>query len=429
MRFFLGCHNPEWLNETSVPLFIQRGPLSGKSVHTIPRARGPWALDSGGFTEIKTWGRWTVTPEEYAREVRFWQREIGNLEWAAIQDWMCEPPMLLRAMVAEGHPLAKAFGLKDRGADTIKDVMALLDGVGVDTEIGQAIADDSDDEDKGKRKNRGRTFAKFRRDLQALEEEFRYRVCVHQQRTIDNFLELQRLAPEVPWAPVLQGWKTEDYLAHAEAYERAGVDLNKAPIVGLGSVCRRDKLDTAQAVITHLTGGKWKLRLHGFGLKISAFSDPIVSRSLSSSDSLAWSFGARRAARGRKGETPDGRRIAGKLPCGGGRGHPINKRTGKPHQSCSNCLKWAMMWRSDALEAWERTVSVSQENARRRRAANPPEARVTGRGGASWWKHRNPDEIPARALRRSLLRDLCERLPWQVHQVRRRQGGIHGHVR
>lgn len=89
--FFLGTNNPAWLKRTTAPLFISRNRL--KVYRTTPRALGPWALDSGGFTEIGKFGGWRTTPGEYIDEVRRWSRQSGNLRWAAPQDWMCEPMM------------------------------------------------------------------------------------------------------------------------------------------------------------------------------------------------------------------------------------------------------------------------------------------------------------------------------------------------
>ena len=145
MRIYLGCTNVAWLRRTSVPLFMQRGPLSGAGIKNMGRARGPWSLDSGGFTEIGHYGRWTVTPEEYAREVRFWQREIGSLEWAAPQDWMSEPPMLFRAMLeedTEGGEFARRLvpdhaGMKHDGL--MAEIQNLCEGFGGDTLIGEAL--------------------------------------------------------------------------------------------------------------------------------------------------------------------------------------------------------------------------------------------------------------------------------------------------
>lgn len=357
MRLYLGCTNVDWLKQTSVPLFVQRGPLSSAGIDRLGRARGPWALDSGGFTEIGSFGHWTVSAEEYAREVRFWQREIGNLEWAAPQDWMCEPPMLLRALLHDGDPGAAKLMSKNwktkKPAEIMSEIKGLFMNLGVDVLIGEALEQEGLAEDG--LKEVAVEVGRRRRELDKLHDMLRRQVCVHQQRTIDNFLDLQRSAPEVRWAPVLQGWEPKDYVAHAEAYERAGVDLNKAPIVGLGSVCRRDKLDTAQAVVTQLTGGKWKLRLHGFGLKKTAFKDPILMGGLVSTDSLAWSDDARKTG------WSDGPEKG--LQCGGGAGHTGGKK-------CNNCFKRAMQWRGEAVEQWERTM-FQHLGEGRRKAANP----------------------------------------------------------
>jgi hypothetical protein len=61
---------------------------------SVPVALGPWALDSGGFSELNLFGNWKTTPNQYADEVQRWKDQCGNLQWAAIQDWMCEPFVL-----------------------------------------------------------------------------------------------------------------------------------------------------------------------------------------------------------------------------------------------------------------------------------------------------------------------------------------------
>ena len=51
-------------------------------------------LDSGGFTELAMFGGWSVPPKTYVRAVRAYRDEIGLLQWAAPQDWMCEPDII-----------------------------------------------------------------------------------------------------------------------------------------------------------------------------------------------------------------------------------------------------------------------------------------------------------------------------------------------
>ncbi|MGV9836644.1 deazapurine DNA modification protein DpdA family protein [Nocardia niigatensis] len=90
MKFYLGTHQPHWLTCTTEALFISDTRLRHRK--TFPRAQGEWALDSGGFTQLQKHGSWdTVTPRQYVDRVRRYRDEIGNLAWAAPQDWMCEP--------------------------------------------------------------------------------------------------------------------------------------------------------------------------------------------------------------------------------------------------------------------------------------------------------------------------------------------------
>lgn len=94
MTFYLGTHMPNWLGETDVPLFVSRRRLAGRA--SVPRAAGRWALDSGGFTELSLFGGWETEPSRYAGEAADWMDRIGNMDFAAIQDWMCEPFMLAK---------------------------------------------------------------------------------------------------------------------------------------------------------------------------------------------------------------------------------------------------------------------------------------------------------------------------------------------
>ena len=134
----------------------------------------------------------------------------------------------------------------------------------------------------------------------------------HQRRSVASVLELRDLAPELPWAPVLQGWRREDYLRCWEMYDAAGVDLGAEPIVGVGSVCRRQHTTEALSIFEALQ----PLRLHGFGLKLGGLRQS--AHLLTSADSMAWSFAARKRA-------------------------PM---CGRAHSSCANCFAWAMSWRA-----------------------------------------------------------------------------------
>jgi hypothetical protein len=136
-------------------------------------------------------------------------------------------------------------------------------------------------------------------------------VSEHQERTTRNYLELRQRAPDLSIIPVLQGWHPDDYLRHAEQYARAGVDLAALPVVGLGTVCRRQHQEEAERIVRSLSG----LSLHGFGFKMTGLAR--VSDALVSADSLAWSYNARRNP-----------------PMPGCR-----------HKNCANCPHWALAWR------------------------------------------------------------------------------------
>jgi len=241
VKFYLGAHEPSWLGRAGVPLFVSRRRLA-RLKRKWPRAVEGWALDSGGFSELSLYGSWRTTAAEYVAEVRLWRDEVGLLDWAAIQDWMCEPFITAKT--------------------------------------GLTVAD-------------------------------------HQTRTIESYLELRSLAPELPWAPVLQGWLYGDYLDHVEQYARAGVDLRALPVVGVGSVCRRQHTHMAEELLAHLAGNG--IMAHGFGFKLEGLRR--AAGHLASADSLAWSYDARR-------------------------GRPL---PGCTHRACNNCLSYALRWRERVL--------------------------------------------------------------------------------
>jgi hypothetical protein len=77
-----------------VPLFVSAVRLRRQVA--FPAARGRWALDSGGFSELQAHGAWTVSARQYASEAMRWSVEVGAPDFVAIQDWMCEPFMLAK---------------------------------------------------------------------------------------------------------------------------------------------------------------------------------------------------------------------------------------------------------------------------------------------------------------------------------------------
>lgn len=122
-------------------------------------------------------------------------------------------------------------------------------------------------------------------------------VAEHQRLTIERYdallVALRELfggPPPFQVMPVLQGFTPADYLEHLLAY---GDRLTPGMWVGVGSVCKRQG---DVAMIETLLSGIWglrpDLRLHGFGVKLSALRSRLVRALLYSADSMAWSFSA-----------------------------------------------------------------------------------------------------------------------------------------
>jgi hypothetical protein len=91
VRFYLGTHEvgQKWWDE-AIALFVSRTRLARRA--TLPVARAGWALDSGGFTQLdKPPHRYTFTATEYVADVHRFADEVGQLDWVAPMDWMCEP--------------------------------------------------------------------------------------------------------------------------------------------------------------------------------------------------------------------------------------------------------------------------------------------------------------------------------------------------
>lgn len=141
----------------------------------------------------------------------------------------------------------------------------------------------------------------------------------HIELTVANYLDLLSVDDGLPVIPVVQGWMPADYAYCAALYQRHGVDLTRLPLVGVGSVCRRQDTVTAEQIVDVL----WQLgarRLHAYGAKTLGLRR--FAHRIDSSDSLAWSLAARYRPR---------------LP-------------GCTHRShCGNCARWALRWRQQLL--------------------------------------------------------------------------------
>lgn len=270
-RLYLGTHMTSWLWDERFEklfrgtiFFISRVRLAPRR-SPFPRALHRYCIDSGGFSELQQHGRWRGTAAEYVAEIRRFLAELGPdlCVWVAPQDWMCEEIVIRGGVGQRGqifHGTREARGLKPGDP----------------------------------------------------EQDLTTAVRIHQRYTVDNLIELRRLAPEIPFIPVLQGNSLDDYVHCAQLYADAAIDLAAEPVVGLGSVCRRQATAEIREIVEYFaTRG---LSLHGFGVKTLGLAQ--YAGDLVSADSMAWSEDARRSD---------------PLP-------------GHTHKNCANCPDWAIRW-------------------------------------------------------------------------------------
>lgn len=95
--------------------------------------------------------------------------------------------------------------------------------------------------------------------------------------------------------PVIQGYTPEEYVNHVKMY---GGLLKPGMWVGVGSVCKRQgKPEAILAVLRAIKAARPDLRLHGFGVKLTALKVPEIVALLHTADSMAWSYHARKNGR------------------------------------------------------------------------------------------------------------------------------------
>jgi hypothetical protein len=157
-------------------------------------------------------------------------------------------------------------------------------------------------------------------------------IAEHQRRTVGNLLCLRDLDPGLRVIPVLQGRTVPDYLRCADLYARHGIDLAAEPLVGLGSVCRRQASAEVELLVTALRA-RGIARLHGFGVKTGGLLR--CGHLLASADSMAWSYAARR--------------------------QPPLPGCETRHINCANCPRYAYTWhaRITASLTTPRSVQLS----------------------------------------------------------------------
>ena len=130
-----------------------------------------------------------------------------------------------------------------------------------------------------------------------------------QEMTIDNQIKLLDLNTNTQM--VVQGWTVQDYLENIDRIKDQGLLTER---LGIGSVCRRGQNREIARIIRaiHNNVPPW-VKLHGFGIKVSALKYTDAKFNLYSADSMSWAIEAfGKYENNGKGAT--GKRIVDKLP-------------------------------------------------------------------------------------------------------------------
>jgi hypothetical protein len=234
---YTGTSEPSWISRTTAPLFIPYHRLMRRWGGKLPRSpwKGHWALDSGGFDHVRKHGGWALAPQTYVDHVRVFDREIGNMGWAAPMDMMCEADALA------------ATGLTELAHQEF-------------------------------------TVANF-----VELEEIWYR----ETDAESPFTPVLQANPDLPEVEMIAS-----YLRCWDMYGEAGVDLGERSLVGLGSICRQQATPKIGALVAalHERDGRdadvEPLPLHAFGCK--ALGLTLYGDLIGSADSQAWSYFAYR---------------------------------------------------------------------------------------------------------------------------------------
>jgi hypothetical protein len=250
--FFIGWHQP-----CNGPSGCAAFPAAMISVNRLIGRRSgfpvkDWILDSGAFTRIAS-GKGHLSTKRYAKEIIRWAGN-GRLLAAVSQDFMCEPFILAKT----------GLTVEDHQRLTIHRYDRLL----------QELA------------------ALATQEARCLQSAFSdvYDDFNVDEKTLDEYMEEEASHPYL--MPVLQGFTPSEYISHVQQY---GDRLKPWQWVGVGSVCKRNSRPSAiESVLMAIKAVRPDLRLHGFGLKLTALKSSVVWDLLHSADSLAPSYHARK---------------------------------------------------------------------------------------------------------------------------------------
>jgi hypothetical protein len=112
---------------------------------------------------------------------------------------------------------------------------------------------------------------------------------------------------QTQFLPVIQGYTLDEYAYSIELLARRGLLRD---YMAIGSMCRRWDLSQLQETMTAIyrlvcEAGITMPKLHWFGLKLQALSDPICRPLIYSCDSAAWSIAPGNTGRPKYPQSPE----------------------------------------------------------------------------------------------------------------------------
>jgi hypothetical protein len=307
--FLLGVHHISWLSQLEIPVCVSYARLAGRLRYPPKRPNGAATfVDSGAFSIVSRDGEWRSVPAtRYAAYLAEISRpEYGlNIVGAGIQDYMCEDE-ILNGLVRRKNSVKKGAIDVEKWKAWARQRVASHGSAGLSASL--HLAEELGDAAEVVIHGTGLS----------VEE--------HQHLTIRSYETLTALAPSVKWWPTLQGKTPDDYVHHIEMWRTAGHEAAlQNRVVGLGSVCRRQRTSEIEAIMTRLS--KFPYRYHGYGVKKTGLEK--FASVFWSSDSMAWSQEAFR-----KHIILPGCQHGTRL---------FRRRLGREeYGNCANCLKFAV---------------------------------------------------------------------------------------
>jgi len=207
---------------------VSNGLLNRKS--RIPSDR-EWILDSGGFGELRKYGMYHYSSDDYLSCVL---RLRPNYFFS--MDWMCESNILEKT----------GLTVFDHQENTTKNIIEIKNKI----------------------------------EKYELEHS---RTCAEQQ-----VLTKSSLFHDIQFCGVIQGYSLESYLDHVDTLSHNNCLTS---LMGVGSVCRRNSEKEIFNIIKSIHEKIPEIKLHGFGIKLSVLKKfPEIKNYLHSVDSCAWGW-------------------------------------------------------------------------------------------------------------------------------------------